>query len=160
MNRKKTKSYANPIISREVIAEFISHQKIAISLDLIASHFSYSKKRDLEALKRRVRAMIRDGQIKKEALTGLRSNFHSKVLEGSVEFGSDGVPVLVKKKPRLIAETSTRQLIKPVHGDRVIFVLEKSGIKKGNPQGKIKKILFKSICSKDSTRINCMCCKT
>ena len=141
MTRKKYKRYTHPIVSREVIAEFISHQKTAIPLELIASNFSYSEKRDLEALKKRVLAMVRDGQIKKEALTGLKSNFHSKVLEGSVEFGSDGVPVLVKKKPRLIAEISTRQLIKPVHGDRVIFVLEKSGIKKGNPQGKIKKIL-------------------
>ena len=108
MNRKKTKSYANPIISREVIAEFISHQKIAISLDLIASHFSYSKKRDLEALKRRVRAMIRDGQIKKEALVGLKPDFHSEVLKGSVEFGSDVVPVLVKKKPKLKLSTEVK----------------------------------------------------
>ncbi|MEC8300032.1 MAG: ribonuclease R [Pseudomonadota bacterium] len=144
MNRKKTKSYANPIISREVIAEFISHQKIAISLDLIASHFSYSKKRDLEALKRRVRAMIRDGQIKKEALVGLKPDFHSEVLKGSVEFGSDGVPVLVKKKPKLTAGISRRQLIKPVHGDQVIFVLERSVIEKENPKGKIKKILSRS----------------
>ena len=144
MTRKKYKRYTHPIVSREVIAEFISHQKTAIPLDLIASNFSYSEKRDLEALKKRVLAMVRDGEIKKEALTGLKSNFFSKVLEGFVEFGNDGVPVLVKKKPRLIAETSTRQLIKPVHGDRVIFVLEKSGIKKGNPQGKIKKILSRS----------------
>ena len=97
MTRKKNRRYTHPIVSREVIAEFISHQKTAIPLDLIASNFSYSEKRDLEALKKRVLAMVRDGQIKKEALTGLKSNFHSKVLEGSVEFGSDGVPVLVKK---------------------------------------------------------------
>ena len=68
MNRKKYKRHAHPIVSREVIAEFISYQKTAIRLDLIATHFSYSKKRDIEALRKRVLAMIRDGQIKKEAL--------------------------------------------------------------------------------------------
>ena len=144
MNRKKQKRYAHPIVSRAVIAEFMSHQKTAIRLDLIASHFSYSKKRDLKALKKRVLAMVRDGQIRKESLIGLKSNSYSEVLEGSVEFGTDGAPVLVKQSPRLTAEISQRQLIKPVHGDTVIFVLEKSAIEGGSPKGKIKKILSRA----------------
>tara|TARA_A100001015_G_scaffold285714_1_gene353577 strand:+ start:26 stop:2248 length:2223 start_codon:yes stop_codon:yes gene_type:complete len=141
MNRKKNKRYAHPIVSREVIAEFISYQKAAIHLDLIATHFSYSKKRDIEALKKRVLAMIRDGQIKKEALAGLNSKFSSEVREGSVEFGSDGIPVLLERASGETINILQRQLIKPVHGDQVIFVIEKQGIEKEKPKGKIKKIL-------------------
>ena len=144
MNRKKNKRYAHPIVSREVIAEFISYQKTAIRLDLIATHFSYSKKRDIEALRKRVLAMIRDGQIKKEALAGLNSKFSSAVLEGSVEFGSDGIPVLLERASGETINIPQRQLIKPVHGDQVIFVIEKQGIEKEKPKGKIKKILSRS----------------
>ena len=137
MNRKKYKRYTHPIVSREVIAEFISYQKTAISLDSIATHFSYSKKRDIEALKRRVLAMIRDGQIKKDVLTGLGESFFSEVLEGSVEFGSNGIPVLLEKVSGETINISQRQLIKPVHGDQVIFFIEKRGIEKENPKARI-----------------------
>ena len=50
MNRKKDKRYAHPIVSREEIAEFFSYQKTAISLDFIATRFSYSNKRDIDCL--------------------------------------------------------------------------------------------------------------
>ena len=75
MTRKKYKRYTHPIVSREVIAEFISHQKTAIPLDLIASNFSYSEKRDLEALKKRVLAMVRDGQIKERGIDWFKVKF-------------------------------------------------------------------------------------
>ena len=92
-------------------------------------------------------------------MVGLKSNFHSEVLKGSVEFGSDGVPVLVKKKPKLVIPmlpatlltgSKSRQLIKPNHLyteimtlfnlylGKNIFMLEKSVI--FDEEGK-KKIL-------------------
>ena len=144
MNRKEHKRYSHPIVSRDSIAEFISRQKKPVSLDLIAANFSYSKRRDLEALKKRVLAMVRDGQIKKEALSGLSSSFSLEVIEGSVEFGSDGIPLLVKKTSGLTTNISRRQLIKPVHGDQVLFVMEKQMVEKENSKGKIKKILSRS----------------
>ena len=144
MNRKEHKRYTHPIVGREIIAEFISHQKTAIRLDLIANHFSYTKKRDIEALKRRLLAMIRDGQIKKEALIGLSSDLSSEVFEGSVEFGNDGIPVLFEKVSGRSINISRRQLIKPVHGDQVLFVIQKQRIETEKPKGKIKKILSRS----------------
>ena len=141
MNIKKIKRYTHPIVSREVIADFISDQKTAIRLDSIATHFSYSKKRDIEALRKRVLAMIRDGEIKKEALVGLNSKFSSEVFEGSVEFGSDGIPVLLERASGETTNIHQRQLIKPVHGDQVIFVVERQRIGEEKPKGKIKKIL-------------------
>ena len=63
--------YQHPIASREVILGVLAAADAPLGFDAIASELALSQDRDLEALRKRLRAMQRDGQI----ISGRRGAF-------------------------------------------------------------------------------------
>ena len=61
--QREAEKYENPIPSRELILQLIEHAGKPLSRVDIASAFSLESEDDLEALRRRLRAMERDGQL-------------------------------------------------------------------------------------------------
>ena len=61
--QREAEKYENPIPSRELILQLIEHAGKPLSRVDIAEAFSLENEDDLEALRRRLRAMERDGQL-------------------------------------------------------------------------------------------------
>ena len=61
--QREAEKYENPIPSRELILQLIEHAGKPLSRVDIAEAFSLRNEDDLEALRRRLRAMERDGQV-------------------------------------------------------------------------------------------------
>ena len=61
--QREAEKYENPIPSRELILQLIEHAGKPLSRVDIAEAFSLANEDDLEALRRRLRAMERDGQL-------------------------------------------------------------------------------------------------
>jgi ribonuclease R len=61
--QREAEKYENPIPSRELILQLIEHTGKPLSRVDIAAAFSLESEDDLEALRRRLRAMERDGQL-------------------------------------------------------------------------------------------------
>ncbi|WP_239649858.1 winged-helix domain-containing protein [Methylocucumis oryzae] len=61
--QREAEKYENPIPSREIILEFIAHEGKPLARKEIAQAFELSSEDQLEALRRRLRAMERDGQV-------------------------------------------------------------------------------------------------
>jgi len=55
--------YENPIPSREYILDYLRSQKSPITRDSIAAALNIQEEEQLEALRRRLRAMERDGEL-------------------------------------------------------------------------------------------------
>ncbi|MEY4768669.1 MAG: ribonuclease, partial [Pseudomonadota bacterium] len=60
---REAAKYAQPIPSRELILQLLQHHPNPLSRSEIAQAFGLESDSDLEALRRRLRAMERDGQI-------------------------------------------------------------------------------------------------
>ncbi|HWS01872.1 MAG TPA: winged-helix domain-containing protein, partial [Gammaproteobacteria bacterium] len=60
---RETEKYARPIPSRELIMETLKEQGVPLMREQLAEVFQLSDEEDLEALRRRLNAMERDGQL-------------------------------------------------------------------------------------------------
>lgn len=61
--KRETEKYQNPIPSREFILSYLTERKTPASREELASELSIEGKEQTEALRRRLRAMERDGQL-------------------------------------------------------------------------------------------------
>ena len=61
--QREAEKYENPIPSRELILQLIEQAGKPLARTDIASSFHLESEDDLEALRRRLRAMERDGQL-------------------------------------------------------------------------------------------------
>ena len=61
--QREAEKYDQPIASREHIQQLLSHAGLPLRRDEIAEAFEINDEEQLEALRRRLRAMERDGQI-------------------------------------------------------------------------------------------------
>jgi len=60
---REANKYERPIISREFILEHLTQSDSPIAMKTLAAEFGLVHDQDLEALRRRLNAMARDGQI-------------------------------------------------------------------------------------------------
>lgn len=61
--KREAKKYANPIPSREFILDVVTETGVPLEFDELAKTLALADEQDLIALKRRLGAMIRDGQL-------------------------------------------------------------------------------------------------
>ena len=60
---RESERYANPIASREYILEILAKAGVPLTIDEIATRLDLLDEEPREALRRRLRAMERDGQL-------------------------------------------------------------------------------------------------
>lgn len=82
---REAAKYEKPVASREYILEHIKKRNSPISLKEICDDFELSDEDDIEAIRRRLKAMLRDGQLEQLAkrrywLVGRRTLVEGKVL--------------------------------------------------------------------------------
>ena len=119
-HEREAQKYAQPIPSREYILEYLAQQGRPESFEQITAALSLTSEEDLEALRRRLRAMERDGQliINRQGDYGLAEKMD--LIRGRVVGHPDGFGFLVPDEDGEDLFLSPKQMRAVFHGDRAL----------------------------------------
>ncbi|MGH8660088.1 MAG: ribonuclease R [Gammaproteobacteria bacterium] len=147
MNKKKTRSpyrvphalreaqkYADPIASRELILSYLGDCPGPRVLEQIASDLAMHDGKRLEALRRRLLAMQRDGQLMRDRRGAYGVVDKMDLVRGRVVGHPDGFGFLLCEEGGPDIFLSARQMRLALHGDRVlvrILSVDRNGRREG-----------------------------
>lgn len=140
--KEEALKYENPIPSRDIIIQFLKDQGAPVVFESILEALNLKDGEQHIALKRRLRAMERDGQIlyNRKGFYGLVEKMD--LFEGKVVASADG-PGVVQNHTGASLYLPTYQMRRVFHGDMVIA--RPSGINaKGKLEGEIVNILSRN----------------
>jgi ribonuclease R len=138
--QREAEKYENPIPSRELILQFIEHAGKPMGREEIAEAFSLETEDQLEALRRRLRAMERDGQVlfnrgKKYCLVN-----NEDLIAGRIIGHADGFGFIKPDDGSDDLFLSPREMNPLLHNDRALVRI--AGVdKKGRREGAVVEIL-------------------
>ncbi|MGP1930729.1 MAG: ribonuclease R [Arsenophonus sp. ET-YP4-MAG3] len=117
---REAEKYHSPIASREYILKILSKFTTSISRQEIAKILKLTKEEDLEALRRRLRAMERDGE-----LVFIRHQYyalpkHFDFIKGTVIGHRDGFGFLRVEGQKDDFYLSSEEMKKVIHGDVIL----------------------------------------
>jgi len=131
--------YENPIASRQLILTLIREQS-AMTLEELLDHLKMKTDDEHEALRRRLRAMVRDGQLVQNRRGGYLSVEEEGLVRGRVIAHPDGFGFLVPEKGGDDLFLSAKQMQTLMHGDRAVVQI--SGIdRRGRREGAVISII-------------------
>ncbi len=135
--------YGEPIASREHILSLLSKEKAPLKFDALANRLGLSDDaKALDALSRRVRAMMRDGQLIENRKRGLVPVDEDSLIAGRINAHPDGFGFLVPEKNDGQGDLylSGKQMRLVLHGDRAIVSL--LGVdQRGRREGRIVEVV-------------------
>ncbi len=116
--KREAQNYANPIASREHILELLNRCKRALSFVDIAKQLHIDKAQNI-ALKRRLHAMLRDGQVRRVGKRYEPLNTQGETLRGKVISKNSGIGFFIPEDGSEDLFLSPRQMLSLMHGDIV-----------------------------------------
>jgi len=131
--------YENPVASRKLILQLI-HEHGALTQESLAEKLGLTDPDVLEALRRRVIAMTRDGQLIRNRRGGYIPVDEKNLIRGRVIAHPDGFGFLVPDEGGDDLFLSARQMRSLLHGDRA--VVQVAGIdRRGRREGALVEVL-------------------
>ncbi len=135
--------YGEPIASREHILTLLRQEKAPIKFDSLAQKLGLTDDpKGLDALSRRVRAMLRDGQLIENRKRGFVPVDADALIAGRITAHPDGFGFLVPEKNDGKGDVylNGKQMRLVLHGDRVVVAL--SGVdRRGRREGRIVDVM-------------------
>ena len=119
-SRREAKKYANPIPSREFILEQMAASGVPMAREEIAHQLELTSEEDLEALRCRLNAMERDGQLVRNRKGALCIVNSKDLIAGRVIGHQDGFGFLHPDDGGDDLFLSPRQMRQLLHGDRAV----------------------------------------
>lgn len=137
-------TYANPVPSREFIMEHLEQQGCLKSHEELAAEFALDDEDEVEAIRRRLQAMVRDGQLhrNRKGQYGLISKMD--LIAGRVRGHRDGYGTVIPDKGSEAYNLPERQMRGVFDGDRVLVRLvegSRRGRKGGRKECQIIKVI-------------------
>ena len=117
---REAKKYENPIPSREFILERLTDHGMPMGSVELAELLGLYEEQDLEALRRRVNAMERDGQIVRNRRGGICVVNHKDLITGRVIGHPDGFGFLKPDDGSEDLFLSPRAMRPLLHGDKAV----------------------------------------
>ncbi len=137
--KKEAGRYENPIASRQLILKLIN-QHNAMTMNELLDQLDMKTDDQYEALRRRLRAMVRDGQLVQNRRGGYISVDEDDLIRGRVIAHPDGFGFLVPEEGGDDLFMSARQMRTLLHGDRA--VVQVAGIdRRGRREGAVISII-------------------
>ncbi len=137
---REAQKYENPIPSREFIMALLEKRGKLMTRDQIAEALGLESEEQLEALRRRLRAMERDGQVIRNRKGGYGLVSKMDLICGRVVGHPDGFGFLVPDDGGEDLFLSAREMRSVFHGDRVMARV--AGIdRRGRREGNIVEVL-------------------
>jgi ribonuclease R len=141
--QREAQKYDHPIASREHIQQILSHRGMPMSLKDLAGDLDLQNERDREALRRRLAAMVRDGQLVQNRRGDFGLVNKMDLVRGRVIGHPDGYGFVVPEDGIGDLFLSARQMRSVMHGDRVI--VQVIGIdRRGRREGALVEVLERS----------------
>ena len=117
---RESQRYENPIISREALVAFLSDAPGPLNVEEIARTLKLTAPDRLEALSRRLNAMLRDGQLLMNRRGGFAVVEQLDLIAGVVIAHPDGFGFLKPEKGGDDLFLPPGEMRKALHGDRVL----------------------------------------
>ena len=137
---REAQKYENPIPSREFIMELLAQSEGPMEREQITDALNISDEEQVEALRRRLRAMERDGQILFNRRGGYGLVSKMNLIRGRVIGHADGFGFLVPDDGGDDLFMSAKQMHACLHGDRVVAMV--TGVdRRGRREAAIVEIL-------------------
>lgn len=138
--KREEQKYENPIPSREFIMQLLEDSGQSLNRTQIADLLHLEDEEQLEALRRRLRAMERDGQIMFNRRGGYGLVSKMQLIRGRVIGHPDGFGFMVPDEGGDDLFLSAREMHACLHGDRVLARV--SGVdRRGRREGAIVEVL-------------------
>ena len=132
--------YAQPIISREALTEFLSDAPGPMNAEEISRALKLTAPDRLEALSRRLNAMLRDGQLLQNRRGGYAVAAKLDLIAGIVIANPDGFGFLQPEAGGDDLFLPPSEMRKALHGDRVLASV--TGVdRRGRREGAIVEVL-------------------
>ena len=137
---REAENYSNPIPSREYILELLEGSSGPLSIAELSHQLSIKDEEQADALRRRLRAMERDGQIISDRRGCYGCIDKMQLVKGRVQGHRDGFGYLIPADGSDDVYLTHRQMRKVFHGDEVLV---RPGPKdfRGKSEGKIVEVL-------------------
>ncbi len=140
INATDKQKYRHPIPNRKFILGLLSESKQSLSRQQLANKMALSEPGELEALRRRLRAMERDGQLGFDRKHGYRLLQEDDLIAGRVIGHADGFGFLARDEGGDDLMLNTQQMLTLFDGDRVeVRITGKD--KRGREQACVVKVL-------------------
>ena len=134
---RESEKYAAPIASREYILDTLRDEGAPIDLEALGERLGLVDDADAtEALRRRVRAMIRDGQLIENRRRGLVPVDAESLVAGRISAHPDGFGFVVSDEREKDVFLSAREMRQVLHGDKVVVNITGED-RRGRPEGRI-----------------------
>lgn len=136
---KEAGRYENPIASRQLILQMINKHDAMTMKELLAQ-LDMNTDEQYEALRRRLRAMVRDGQLVQNRRGGYLSVDEDDLIRGRVTAHPDGFGFLIPEEGGDDLFMSAKQMRTLLHGDRA--VVQVAGVdRRGRREGAVISII-------------------
>jgi ribonuclease R len=137
---REAQKYDNPIPSRELIMNLLAEEGEPMSFKHLAGALGLAGDTELEALRRRLRAMERDGQLVRNRRDRFGLVSKMQLISGRVIAHPDGFGFLVPDDGGEDLFLSARQMRTLLHGDRALARV--SGVdRRGRREGAVVEVL-------------------
>lgn len=137
---REAKKYDNPIPSREFILEILKQNNRPLTRRNICKLLAIKGEEQTEALRRRLRAMERDGQLLRNRKNAYGIMSKMNLVTGRVMGHADGYGFLIPDEAGEDLFLSDREMRVVLHGDRVVARV--SGVdRRGRKEGTIVEVL-------------------
>lgn len=141
--KREAKKYSNPIASREVILELLDASTGPLTRQELAEQLKIDGDEQHEALRRRLIAMVRDGQIVGNRKGGFGKLDKMDLIRGRVSGHRDGYGFVVVPDGSGDVYLSNRQMRRVFDGDEVLVRPSSRGFK-GRKEGSIVEIITRN----------------
>ncbi|MGH8491955.1 MAG: ribonuclease R [Moraxellaceae bacterium] len=135
--------YENPIPSRELILETLEKEGKALTGEQLQGIFSLFAPEQEEALRRRLGAMLRDGQLEANRRGAYSPLAETDLVQGRVSGHPDGFGFLIPADGSADFLLTSREMRRVFHGD-IVLVREAGFDHKGRREGQIVRIVEKN----------------
>jgi ribonuclease R len=139
--KRESAKYEQPIASREHLLELVKSQQVPVSQEHIAEALDYQDETSLEALRRRLNAMVRDGQIFRNRRGGYLSFDHMDLEKGFVQSHPDGFGFLTPESGGKDIFLPLRQMRTLMNGDRVAVKVTNFDQRRERAEGALVSVL-------------------
>ncbi|MCK8046774.1 ribonuclease R [Shewanella sp. 1CM18E] len=138
--KREQEKYENPIPSREYILDYLRSQKSPLTREHIAKALKIEGEEQLEAIRRRLRAMERDGELVFTRGQSYGLPERMDLLTGTVIGHRDGFGFLKLEEGGDDLYINNRDMLMYFHGDKVLA--QKAGVdRKGRREARIVRLI-------------------
>jgi ribonuclease R len=116
---RESEKYDSPVASREYLLELINGEQVPVPQEFISDALGYHDEAALEGLRRRLQAMVRDGQLFRNRRGGYLGFDHMDLEKGLVQCHADGFGFVTPESGGKDIFLPARQMRTLMNGDKV-----------------------------------------